>query len=120
MGARADNVFRAIADPTRRRILITLGSGPRNVGELCSDFEIRQPSVSAHLQVLRTVGLVTVRNVGRHRVYSLRATPLVEVADWVTSFERFWNDALRRLGGALDDDAADQVTAKPGRRRRGS
>jgi len=105
MGAAAQDVFRAIADPTRRDILRSLGQGPRTAGEICGDFRISQPSVSAHLEVLRGVGLVKVRPVGRHRVYSLEAGPLGEVAEWVGYFERFWKRKLKRLGRALDQDA---------------
>jgi DNA-binding transcriptional ArsR family regulator len=105
MGAPANDVFRAIADPTRREILVSLGNGPRNVNEICSDFRISQPSISAHLEVLREVGLVNVRPDGRHRLYSLEAAPLGEVVDWLSFFEHFWKQKLNRLGKALDDDA---------------
>jgi DNA-binding transcriptional ArsR family regulator len=112
VGAPADDVFRAIADPTRRYILTSLGAGPRTVNDICGDFRISQPSVSAHLEVLREVGLVSVQPQGRHRLYSLDAGPLAEVADWLSFFERFWKQKLKRLGEALDEDA------RSGRRRR--
>ena len=109
MGAPANDVFRAIADPTRREILVSLGGGPRNVNEICSDFRISQPSVSAHLEILREVGLVSVQPEGRHRLYSLDAAPLGEVGDWLSFFERFWKQKLNRLGKVLDDDARKSV-----------
>lgn len=112
MGAPANDVFRAIADATRREILVSLGNGPRTVNDICGDFRISQPSVSAHLEVLRDVGLVSVRPEGRHRLYFLDAAPLGEVANWLSFFEHFWRQKLKRLGEALNED-----TAKPAPRR---
>ena len=109
MGAPANDVFRAIADATRREILVSLGKGPRTVNEICGDFGITQPSVSAHLEVLRDVGLVHVRPEGRYRLYSLDAAPLGQVADWLSFFERFWKQKLRRLGDVLDEDVRKGV-----------
>jgi DNA-binding transcriptional ArsR family regulator len=106
MGAPANDVFRAIADATRRDILMSLGSGPRTVNDICGDFRISQPSVSAHLEILRNAGLVSVRPEGRFRRYELNAEPLAEVADWVRFFESFWQGKLKRLGQVLDEDHA--------------
>ena len=103
MGAPAGDVFRAIADPTRRGILVSLGAGPRSVTDICADFAISQPSISAHLEVLREVGLVSVQPEGRRRLYSLNAAPLAEVADWLSYFEQFWKEKLLRLGEVLED-----------------
>jgi len=117
VGAPANDVFRAIADPTRREILVSLGSGPRTVNDICSDFRISQPSVSAHLEVLREVGLVSVRPEGRHRVYSLDAAPLGDVADWLAFFERFWRQRLKSLGRLLDEGVGKRAP-RPRKRRK--
>jgi DNA-binding transcriptional ArsR family regulator len=106
MGAPANDVFRAIADPTRRDILSGLAAGPRTVSEICGDFAISQPAVSAHLEILRDAGLVQVRPEGRHRVYSLDPSPLREVDVWVAKLTRFWDGKLKNLGRALDGRAA--------------
>jgi DNA-binding transcriptional ArsR family regulator len=119
VGAPAKDVFRAIADPTRREILVRLGDGPRTVNDICGDFQISQPSVSAHLEVLREVGLVSVRSEGRHRLYSLDAAPLGEVMDWLSFFERFWKQRLRRLGKALDEGPR-KAPRRPGKGRKGA
>src|SRR5689334_7484154 len=108
MGAPANDVFRAIADPTRRAILMGLTEGPRSVNQICGDFHISQPSVSAHLEILRDVGLVSVRPDGRHRLYSIQPAPLSEVADWLSFFERFCKHKLKSLGKALDEYAERQ------------
>ena len=101
--AHAD-VFRAVADPTRRRLLDLLEAGERTVSELVARFRISQPAVSKHLRVLREVGLVRRRQRGRERVYSLEAQPLREVADWIAHYERFWNEKLQSLGDYLDKE----------------
>ncbi|HTQ11609.1 MAG TPA: autorepressor SdpR family transcription factor, partial [Fimbriimonadaceae bacterium] len=69
-----DVVFRAIADPTRRRILRLLGSGEMTAGELAKHFDITAPSMSHHFSVLRNAGLVTSRKEGQQVCYVLNTT----------------------------------------------
>ena len=95
------DVFQAIADPTRRRMLGLLAERERPVMELVDHFDITQPSVSQHLRVLRDVGLVSIRKAGRQRIYQLNSGPIRNVADWVRQFERFWDERLDRLEGYL-------------------
>lgn len=95
-------VFHAIADPTRRAMLELLGTGDKSAGELGEPSRLTQPAVSQHLRVLREAGLVRQRKHGRQRIYSLDATPLEGVADWVSYFEQFWDRRLPRLGAFLD------------------
>ena len=60
------------------------------------------PAVSQHLRVLRKAGLVKERRAGRQRIYTLRADPLREIADWVGYYERFWDTRLKKLRDHLD------------------
>ncbi len=93
------DVFRAIADPTRRGLLSLLVAGETPVGRLATSFDMSLPAISQHLRVLREVGLVAEHRVGRERRYRLQPASLKEVATWVTQFEQFWNlklDALDR------------------------
>jgi DNA-binding transcriptional ArsR family regulator len=99
--AASADVFHAIADPTRRRILELLARGERTVSQLVRAFRISQPSVSEHLRVLRESGLARARPVGRMRVYGLDARRLREVAEWVAVFDRFWEERLESLGQFL-------------------
>lgn len=69
-----DKTFRALADPTRRRILALLRDGDRPAGELAAEFPMAWASVSHHLQVLREAGLVTSRREGQFIIYSLHTT----------------------------------------------
>ena len=96
------DVFQAIADPTRRRLLGLVAEGDRSVASLAAAFPMTRPAISQHLRVLRRAGLVTERKVGRERHYRLRAAPLREVSAWVGQYERFWRDRLDRLGDHLD------------------
>jgi DNA-binding transcriptional ArsR family regulator len=90
MPERAEEVFRAIADPTRRRILDLLADRERPVKDLADRFPVSQPALSQHLRVLREAGLVRIRREGRMRVYSVHAPLLRVVHDWVGRFERLW------------------------------
>src|SRR5579871_2586957 len=90
-------VFRAIADPTRRDILAMLRRGRFSVGEIAARFRTSRPAISKHLRVLRSVGLVTTRQVGTARICTLNATPLRAVNDWLRDYRQFWGATLRGL-----------------------
>lgn len=96
------DVFRAIADPTRRAVLDLLSRGDQKVNDLVGRFQMTQPAMSQHLQVLRRTGLVTCRRAGRERIYRVRPDQLKPVADWVGQYERFWKRKLRNLGDYLE------------------
>ena len=105
MTAAAADVFDAISDPTRRRLLALLGQGERPVNALAAGFPVTRARISQHLRLLRDAGLVAERRVGRERRYRLSAAPLREVHDWVAEYERFWTERLDALGDYLDEDA---------------
>ncbi len=97
-------VFRAIADPARRRMLDRLRDhGETAALELGRDFEASQPALSKHLKILRDAGLVRVRRDGRMQMYSLNPKPLLEVVSWIENYRRFWEDRLDALGRHLDE-----------------
>lgn len=101
--ARTDDVFAALASPARREVLRLLLDGPRTAGDVAAHFDMRRPSVSEHLRVLREAGLVTERRAGRERRYQLEPQPLMEVRDWLDPYERFWKDRLKNLRDVLED-----------------
>src|SRR3954452_18949362 len=72
-------VFEAIAQPTRRRILRLLGPGELSAGDVASRFDVTQPAISQHLKVLREAGLVAERRDGTHRLYSVRPEGLEDL-----------------------------------------
>ncbi|MBT2210838.1 metalloregulator ArsR/SmtB family transcription factor [Actinomadura sp. NEAU-AAG7] len=104
MAAEVTDVFAAFASPVRLELTRLLLEGPRSVNELAAHFEMSRPSVSEHLRVLRTAGLVTERRDGRRRVYRLEPGPLMDVSDWLTPYERFWRERLADLRDVLDEE----------------
>jgi DNA-binding transcriptional ArsR family regulator len=106
-----NDVFRAVADPTRRRVLGLLRDGPAGFQDLHVHFAITKGGLSQHLSVLRRAGLVSVDDSDRHHRYRLTATPLREVADWVLPYARFWDERLTGLDRVLDDMAATGPTS---------
>jgi DNA-binding transcriptional ArsR family regulator len=95
------DVFAAVACPTRRKIIDFLVTGEWSVGDLVEHLQIRQPSVSEQLRVLRDAGLVKSRSAGRQRLYSLNAEKIKPVADWATTFSRSWDRKLDALAAHL-------------------
>ena len=95
------DAFTAVADAGRRDLLSALGTGESTVGDLVDRLRLRQPQVSKHLGVLRSVGLVLVRAEGRHRFYRVNGPALKPIHDWVRTFERTWNARLDRLDDLL-------------------
>lgn len=91
------DVFNAIAEPQRRRILTLLRSGERAATEIADSLALAPSPTSKHLRVLREVGLVRVREAGRQRYYALDADGLREVHEWTGGFERFWSESFDRL-----------------------
>ncbi|HXE53174.1 MAG TPA: metalloregulator ArsR/SmtB family transcription factor, partial [Tepidisphaeraceae bacterium] len=92
------DVFNAIAEPRRRKIIELLARrGALAVGALVVMLGLPQPSVSKHLGVLRQVGVVTVIKQGKQRVYTLEAARLKVVHDWIKAFENLWDHQLDRI-----------------------
>lgn len=97
------DVFFAISDQTRRALLLRLArEGEKNVTELFEPLSISQPAVSKHLRCLREAGLVRCRTAGRMRLYAIDARKLRQVHDWVSHFERYWDEKLDALGSYLE------------------
>jgi DNA-binding transcriptional ArsR family regulator len=101
-----DEVFLALANPVRRRLLELLADGPRSAGELAAQFELSRPSVAEHLQVLRRAELVRDEAVGRRRHYHLTTDPLEHVSEWLHPFERVWRERLRTLADVVEAEEA--------------
>src|ERR1700730_12412932 len=85
--ATTTDAFNAVAEPRRRQILDVLAGGERPVNDLVAVLGLAQPLVSKHLRVLREVGLVDSRDVGRQRIYRLDGHPLKPIHDWVKNYD---------------------------------
>lgn len=101
------DVFNAIAEPRRREIIDLLADGrAKAVTDLVDATALSQSAVSKHLGVLRAVGIVSVRRLGRNRLYSLQPKELRPVHDWAKQFERFWSHQLDRIKQRAERKAA--------------
>jgi DNA-binding transcriptional ArsR family regulator len=100
--ATTADVFNAVAEPRRREILDLLATGERPVNDLVVRLGLGQPHVSKHLRVLREVGAVQVREVGRQRLYRVDGDALRPIHDWVSSFERTWSERFDALDSVLE------------------
>ena len=99
-----DEVFSALANPTRRELLTLLRDGPQPVKALAARFELGRPAISEHLKVLRDAGLVVEEARGRERHYHLDAAPLVHMSRWLGPYEALWQEKLATVGHHRDED----------------
>ncbi len=98
-----EDVFRAVADPTRRAVLEILGQGRElPVTELADRLDVGLPMLSRHLAVLRAAGLVRERRDGRRRLYGIEPRPLRDLFDWASLFSGFWTERMDGLRSYLD------------------
>ena len=110
--SQLDDIFFALADPTRRRIVEKLVRRSLTVGEIAADFPISQPAISKHVKVLEESGLLS----GRVHHCALSAKAMRAASTWLDRQERYWNDALDSLSDYLERAAAD--SDRPTRPRR--
>src|SRR5580700_11535614 len=94
-------VFGALADPTRRSILIRLTEGEATVAELAAPFQVSQPAISRHLKVLETAGLISRTRRATARLSHLEAEPLRDVTTWLARYQRFWDESHEQLDDLL-------------------
>lgn len=101
------DVYSAVADPTRRRLLRLLADADElPLHEMTARFPVGRTAVSKHLAVLKEAGLVIDRKAGRETRYRLNAAPLREIQEWVSFYERFWTDRVDRLKDLLEEENA--------------
>lgn len=101
--ATTSDVFNAIGDAHRRKILDALIGAEKAVGAIVDDLSMSQPQVSKHLRVLGEVGLVSSRAEGRRRLYRLEPAQLKPFHDWLAKYEQAWNERLDRIDGYLKE-----------------
>jgi DNA-binding transcriptional ArsR family regulator len=95
--------FNAVAEPKRRQLLEAIGVRELSVNEIVNKLGWTQPMVSKHLGVLKQVGLVSERRVGRQRMYRVNAERLKPIFDWVSPFQRYWSESFERLDEVLQE-----------------
>jgi uncharacterized protein YndB with AHSA1/START domain/DNA-binding transcriptional ArsR family regulator len=105
-----DEVFRALSDPSRRRLLDSLnGQNGQTLRELCTGLDMARQSVSKHLAILEDASLVTTVRRGREKLHYLNAAPISEIAErWISRYDRQRVEALSDLRNALEGSAMDK------------
>jgi len=106
MTDQLNNVFHALADPTRRAMLQSLALQALSVGELAEPYEISLAAASKHIKVLERAGLVQRSVQGRTHICRLDAEPMKDGLEWMRFYERFWNDKFDALEALLRDEDA--------------
>ncbi|MCR1793294.1 ArsR/SmtB family transcription factor [Leptospira sp. WS58.C1] len=100
MNLRRD-VFQAIADPTRRAILLMVASQAMTAGAIASNFDTARPTVSKHLQILTECELLNQEQNGREIYYQLNLNKMKEIADFIEPFRKMWDDRFDKLESVM-------------------
>ena len=108
MSAELQGAFRALADPTRREIMLHLRGRDMTIGEVVDRFDVTRAAIKKHLVVLESGGLISVRKHGRERINHLEPQGLASVLDWLEHFSRFWDERLADLKTAIDEETGER------------
>ena len=100
MNLRRD-VFQAIADPTRRAILLLLASQSLTAGAIASNFDTARPTVSKHLQILTECELLEQEQKGREIIYHFNPEKMKEIAEFIEPFRKMWDDRFNKLESVM-------------------
>lgn len=96
--------FRALADPTRRDILLMLRGKELTIADIAQNFEMTRAAVKKHLVMLLEGGLIVSKTKGRTRVNALNPDGMAPVIDWLSFFDSYWDDHLSQLKNAIEKD----------------
>lgn len=106
--------FKALADPTRRQILLHLSQGDKTIGELVNEFSMTRAAVKKHLDVLSRGQMVSVHPRGRERINRLQPKGIKSVMEWLGFFDQFWDEKLNALKEIIENDSsATPISATP-------
>ena len=111
------DVFQAIADPTRRKIIHTLVQSPLTPNIVAKNFHISRPAISKHIKILTECGLVIVKQTGRERYCEINFNALREVSEWADQYRVFWTKKLDALGEFLQKEDNFPGSAGAGKRK---
>jgi len=103
MMAEPQTAFRALADPSRRAILMHLAERDMSIGDVAEHFSMTRAAIKKHLTVLEEGRLISVHVQGRERINRLEPAGLKPVAGWIAYFEKFWDEHLKNLEDAIDN-----------------
>jgi len=93
--------FQAIADPTRRAILVLLAAQTMTAGAIADNFNVARPTISKHMQVLSECDLITANQKGREIYYEIKVDKMKEIDKWLDQFRKIWEDRYNQLDNLL-------------------
>ena len=97
------DIFQAIADPTRRAILLSLKEENKNVNSLAEQFEMSRQAVSLHIKYLQECNVISIQKEGRQRMCQLKVEELTKIDEWLKPFKELWNQRFSQLDELLVD-----------------
>ncbi|WP_445486748.1 ArsR/SmtB family transcription factor [Niallia sp. 03133] len=106
--AKKHDVYQAIADPTRREVMKLLAEKELPIADITSHFPISRTAIVKHLAILSEARLVRSKKVGREKIYTLSPEPLADIKEWLTYYERFWENKLSILKHIVEKDDSDE------------
>jgi DNA-binding transcriptional ArsR family regulator len=101
MATQTFDAFQAIADPSRRRILMLLSKDRLTINSLAENFEMSRPAVSKHIKILEHAGFISIDDVGRERYCTLKQEGFDQLQAWIDFFDNFWKTKLKKLESLL-------------------
>jgi DNA-binding transcriptional ArsR family regulator len=107
MNLNIQHSFKALADPTRRQILVHLSQQEMTIAEITDQFDMTRAAIKKHLNILESGSLISVKTNGRERINSLEAEGLRTITDWLSYFDQFWDKKLSLLQTAITNNEND-------------
>jgi DNA-binding transcriptional ArsR family regulator len=102
------DVFQAIADPTRRKIIGLVAKEPLNLNAIAENFDSSRQAISLHIKILTECGLLVIKNQGRERVCQAKFQKLNEVSAWVEQYKEFWEKRLDKFDSLVQELKANE------------
>jgi DNA-binding transcriptional ArsR family regulator len=110
------DVFQAIADPTRRKIINMIAEQTLNLNSVAEKFDISRPAISKHIKILTECGLIVIQQKGRERFCEAKLQKLNEVYDWIEQYRVFWTRKLDALESFLNKETTTNKKSKPAKK----
>ena len=112
MNQNIQHSFKALADPTRRQILMHLSQQNMTIAEVTDQFDMTRAAIKKHLNILESGHLISVKTNGRERVNTLETQGLQTITDWLGYFDQFWDKKINRLQEVIADNANNENKRK--------
>jgi DNA-binding transcriptional ArsR family regulator len=103
MQSQMVDVFKVIADPSRRQMLQLLSKESLTINSLGENFDMSRPAVSKHVKIMYNAGFISITDIGRERYCTLKREGFNELQDFINYFDKFWTSKLKKLESILND-----------------